>query len=99
MVYRLNPLTYMLRPIVDLENYSLVNVLARRKVIPELVQGDCTPVRVADQTLDLLGASGVIQRRHFAELRSRLGEEGANARAAQVLLAMLPGAREAEEPG
>jgi lipid-A-disaccharide synthase len=33
--------------------YSLPNVLAGRALVPELMQGDCTPERLADAVLDL----------------------------------------------
>jgi lipid-A-disaccharide synthase len=98
MVYRVSRLTYLLRPIVDLEHYCLVNVLAKRTVVPELIQRDCTPARVAAATLELLGPEGAAQREAFAGVRAGLGEEGASARAAQVLLGMLSPASGEEAP-
>jgi lipid-A-disaccharide synthase len=89
MVYRLSPITYLLRPVVDLDHFCLVNVVAGRPIVPELIQYDCTPERVAAETLSLLGPAGAAQREAFAEVRERLGEGGANARAAKVLLGML----------
>lgn len=89
MVYRLNPITYLLKPIVNLEHYCLVNVVAQRKIVPELIQRGCTPEAIAARTLALLGPEGEAQRRGFTEVRARLGEGGANARAARVLLDML----------
>ncbi|MFQ5457089.1 MAG: lipid-A-disaccharide synthase [Myxococcota bacterium] len=89
MVYRLSPVTYLLKPIVNLAHYCLVNVVAKRRVVPELIQRDCTPEAVAARTLALLGPEGEAQRRGLADVRARLGGGGANARAAQVLLGML----------
>ncbi len=89
MVYRLNPITYLLKPIVKLEHYCLVNVVANREIVPELIQRGCTPEAIAARTLALLGPEGEAQRRGFSEVRTRLGEGGANARAAGVLLDML----------
>jgi lipid-A-disaccharide synthase len=94
MVYRVSPITYLLRPIVSLEHYCLVNVLANRAVVPELIQKEYTAERVAAAMLPLLGPEGAAQRKAFAEVRAGLGEEGASARAAEVLLAML-----SEPPG
>lgn len=89
MVYRLSPITYLLKPMVKLEHYCLVNVVANRGVVPELIQRSCTPEAVAARTLALLGPEGEAQRQGFAEVRARLGEGGASLRAARVLLDML----------
>jgi len=94
MVYRISPLTYLGRPLVGVKHYCMVNLIARRRVVPELVQGLCTPDRVAGAALDLLGPAGAAQRRALAEVRARLGASGANDRAARVLLGMLGGAPE-----
>jgi lipid-A-disaccharide synthase len=89
MVYRLSPITYLLKPMVKLKHYCLVNVVADRGVVPELIQRGCTPEAVAARTLALLGPEGEAQRQGFSEVRARLGEGGASARAARVLLDML----------
>ncbi|MDP3939528.1 MAG: lipid-A-disaccharide synthase, partial [Deltaproteobacteria bacterium] len=95
MVYRLSAVTYLFRPVIDLEHFCLVNVVAGRPIVPELIQNDCTPERVAEQTLALLGPEGKKQREAFGEVRARLGAGGANVRAANVLLGMLDRAGEA----
>jgi lipid-A-disaccharide synthase len=92
MVYRISPITYLGRPLVGVEHYCMVNLIAGRRVVPELVQDLCTPDRVAVAALDLLGPAGAAQREALAEVRQRLGAPGANVRAARVLLGMLGGA-------
>lgn len=53
--YRLSPLTYYpFRRLVKISDYSIVNILARRKIIPELIQGEFTPSRLAEEALRLL---------------------------------------------
>jgi lipid-A-disaccharide synthase len=96
MVYRLSTFTYLWRPLIGLEHYCMVNLIAGAGVVPELVQADCSPERVANAALDLLGAAGVVQRQALAEVRARLGPEGANLRAARVLLDMLGSVPHAE---
>jgi len=91
MVYRISPITYLGRPLVGVEHYCMVNLIAGRRVVPELVQADCTPDRIAVTALDLLGPAGAAQRIALAQLRERLGPPGANARAARVMLGMLGG--------
>ncbi len=55
VVYRLSPLTYRLgRPFVQVDTFAMVNLVAGRKIVPELMQDDFTPERVAGEALPLL---------------------------------------------
>ena len=48
MVYRVTPLTYLLgRSTVNVPHFAMVNLIAGDEVVPELVQRDFTPERVA----------------------------------------------------
>ena len=48
VVYRLSPLTYRLgRPFVKVDTYAMPNLIAGRHIVPELIQDDFTPARVA----------------------------------------------------
>ena len=50
MVYRVTPLTYLLgRSTVKVPHFAMVNLIAGEEVVPELVQRDFTPERVADE--------------------------------------------------
>jgi lipid-A-disaccharide synthase len=89
VVYRLSPMTYRLgRPFVRVDTFAMANLVAGRKVVPELMQDDFIPERVAAETLKILTdpetASRV--RRDLREVRSRLGEPGASRRAAHAVL-------------
>jgi lipid-A-disaccharide synthase len=53
--YRVSPLTwYIGKPLVDVPFYTMVNLVAGRRVIPELIQHDMTGERIASETLALL---------------------------------------------
>ena len=55
VVYRLSPLTYRLgKPFVNVDMYAMVNLVAGSRVVPELIQDDFTPERVAEETVALL---------------------------------------------
>ena len=55
IVYRLSPLTYRLgRPFVKVDTFGMVNLIAGRRVVPELIQDDFTPARVCDEALRFL---------------------------------------------
>jgi lipid-A-disaccharide synthase len=93
VVYRLAAMTYALgRPLMRVTHFAMVNLIAGREVVPELIQGDFTAERVAQEALSLLedAARAETMRADLAEVRRRLGAPGASARAAAVVAAMLP---------
>jgi lipid-A-disaccharide synthase len=88
VVYRLSPWTYRLgRPFVRVPHYAMVNLIAGRRLVPELIQDGFTPSAVADALLPLLEGGGAAQamRDGLAEVRAKLGAPGASARAAAVV--------------
>ncbi|HSU82848.1 MAG TPA: lipid-A-disaccharide synthase [Thermoanaerobaculia bacterium] len=92
MVYRLASWTYALaRLMVRLPNVSLVNLVLGRRVVPELIQGEANPERIAAEAARLLTDAGERgrMREALAEVRGRLGEGGASRRAAGEVAAML----------
>src|SRR5205807_4473654 len=55
VVYRLSPWTYRLgRRMVRVPHYAMVNLIAGRRLVPELIQADYTAGRVAEAVLPLL---------------------------------------------
>jgi lipid-A-disaccharide synthase len=92
VVYRVSPLTaFLAKPLVRTEYFSMVNLIAGREVVPELIQKEFTPDRVAAQTLRLLRdpAAAAAMRIELAEVRRRLGPPGAVERAADAITALL----------
>ncbi len=92
VVYRLAAWTYLLgRMLVRLPYISLVNLVLGRPAVPELIQGEARPERIAAAARDLLSdpAAVVRMRRAEGELRGRLGEGGASRRAAAEVAAFL----------
>jgi lipid-A-disaccharide synthase len=93
VVYRLAPLTFALgRPFVRLSRFAMVNLIAGRDVVPELIQRRFTAERVAAEALALLDdpVRREAMRRDLAEVRSRLGGPGASTRAAEAVATLLP---------
>ena len=92
VVYRMNTLTYALaRLATDLPHIGMPNLIAGRRIAPELVQGECTPQRIAAETRRLLtdpAAAGAI-RQGLDEVRGRLGQPGAIGRAARAAWGMI----------
>jgi lipid-A-disaccharide synthase len=92
VVYRISGLTYALgKPLVDLPNYAMVNLIAGRTVVPELIQRDFTPARVVEEGLRLLddGAARSDMLRDLEEVRAKLGPGGATLLAADQLMGFL----------
>jgi lipid-A-disaccharide synthase len=92
VVYRVTPLTALLaKPLVRTKHFAMVNLIAGREVIPELIQKDFTPDKVAEQTLGLLRNPVAVARMRagLAEVRRRLGPPGAVERGAEAIAALL----------
>ncbi len=92
VVYRMARSTYALgRMTVRVPHVSLVNLIAERRLVPELIQQDFVPQRAADELLRL-GLPGPDRDAVLAgleEVRGRLGPPGAYRRAAEALIATL----------
>ncbi len=92
VVYRLSWLTYLVgRLLVRIAHFALVNILAGRGLVPELLQRDASPERMAAEIERLLGDRGAreAQLQGLREVRASLGEPGAAERvAAEVARAM-----------
>jgi lipid-A-disaccharide synthase len=81
MVYRVAGLTWILgRHLVKLPHYGMVNLVAGRRVVPELIQDGFTPERVEREVRALLAEGGARQdmKEALAEVQGKLrGELGA----------------------
>jgi lipid-A-disaccharide synthase len=89
IVYRLSRLTYTLgRPFVKIDTFGMVNLVAGRKIAPELIQDGFTPETASREIVRLL-----TDDRHRAEMidairdvKRKLGGPGASRRAADAIL-------------
>ena len=92
VIYRVTPLTALLaKPLVRTRYFSMVNLIAERPVVPELIQKDFTPERVSQEVLRLLNdqSARAALRSGLAEVRTRLGPPGAVDRAADAIATFL----------
>ena len=90
--YKISPLTYAAgRPFVRIRDYSIVNILAGRRIVPELIQRRMTPDALVREALRLLDDSGarLEMKDAFARIRAELGERRASVNAARELAALL----------
>jgi lipid-A-disaccharide synthase len=92
VVYRLAPLTASIaRVLVRTPMFAMVNLIAGTRVVPELVQNDFTPERLAGEATRLLDSPEARTeiKRGLAEVREKLGPPGAVERAADLIASML----------
>ncbi len=86
--YRLSPLTYYpFRRLVKIKDYSIVNILAGKRIIPELIQSRFTANTLALETSRLLqsGEKRSEMKTEFLRLRRLLGDDNAPANVAGEL--------------
>ena len=92
VLYKLAFWTYWAgRMLVDLPYVSLVNLVLNQQVVPELIQRDAEPERIAREAVELLQDRPRVDelRRRLSALRTRLGKPGASGRAAAAVAAVL----------
>jgi len=92
VVYRLSWVTYALaRVLVRIAHFALVNILAGRSVVPELLQGEASHARMAAEIEKLLGDRGArdAQLAGLREVRDSLGEPGAPRRVAEEVVGVM----------
>jgi len=92
VVYRVSRASaVVLRRMVRTPVYSMVNLIAGKRVVPELIQEDFTPPRLAQEVARLLDSPEVREhmKRELSEVRFKLGSGGAIERAAEIIARML----------
>lgn len=98
--YRVSPLSwYGARHLVKVPFLSMVNLIAGRLVVPELIQNEMTPERIAAEAVTLLTDEGRVQamRAGLRSVREALELEGDPfLRAATSICSSLPSIRMAE---
>lgn len=93
-VYKVSAVNFVIaRLLVNIPVFSLVNIVLGKYAVPELLQEEVNPQRIAAEIERGLNDKKYIdaQRAALAELPGRLGGPGASARAAQGMLDFLRG--------
>lgn len=92
VVYRLNYLTYLIaRLLIKVDYIAMVNLVAKRPVVPELIQSEVNAENIARHALAILSDDTVMSRikDDLSEVRRRIGKSGASARVAERVVSFL----------
>jgi len=86
--YRVSPLTYYpFRRLLKIHNYSIVNILAGKRIIPELIQRQFTAERLAQEARELFFSekARANMKAEFQRIGENLGQESASVHVASEL--------------
>jgi lipid-A-disaccharide synthase len=92
IVYKISPLSYLLgRLFISVSHIGLVNIIAGKTIVPEYIQDDATPERLAAYLLETITDERKMAaiRSDLSEIKNKLGEPGAAQRAAALAYGML----------
>jgi lipid-A-disaccharide synthase len=91
IVYKTSTLNYkLLRPLISVEHFGLVNLIAGETVAKEMIQDEFTPTGLARELNNLIQPfENKRTREKLAETADKLGHGGASRRAADTILGLL----------
>jgi len=90
--YRLSALTYRAGVnLVKVKDYSIVNILAGERIVPELIQRDFTADNLVREAKTILGSADLrsAMKARFRRIKSLLGRDSASANVAFELDALI----------
>jgi len=92
VVYKLSTISYLIgKAVIKLDKIALVNIVAGKKIVPELIQNEATPRNIAEQAGKMLFDSERILtvKNELQNVSSLLGSEGASKRAAGSIIRFI----------
>jgi lipid-A-disaccharide synthase len=92
IAYKVSPLSYILgRFLAKVSHIGLVNLIAGRTIVPELIQGEATAFRLAEEALAILKNNGLRaeMKGQLRSIREQLGQGGASRKAASIAGEMM----------
>ena len=88
LIYKVASLTYVIgKLLVNIDHIGLPNIMAKRRIIPELLQGEVTPENVERELANILDHEAVYtqMKADLAQVKVELGAPGAVQRVADVI--------------
>lgn len=92
VVYKVAPLTYfMVKRLLKIDHLALCNIVAGERIVPELIQGDASAERIANEVSRLLDDAQRAQtmRQQLLGVREQLGVASENDSVGRLVVEML----------
>lgn len=92
ITYAISPISYWLgRLLIKVEHIGLVNLIAEKRIVPELVQKEATPEKIFQQAHRILTDQQQYQQTYddLLRVRDRLGQPGAAQKVAQIAMNLM----------
>ena len=92
IVYKVSPLSYWVgKRLIRVEHIGMANLVAKRRIVPELIQHEASAEKIAHQALQILrDEKGLVEIRcKLRQVAQSLGTPGASKRAAEVAIRLL----------
>jgi len=88
VMYKLSYFNYFLaRALIKVKFIAIANILAGKEIIPELIQFDAKPEKIAEKVIEQLKPENYNkQQNELSQIRKMLGQKGASKRAAEIIL-------------
>ncbi len=87
IIYKTSWMTYAIaKNVIKIPCIGLVNVVAGRKIVPELIQNNCNPTNIAKAVESILHDKNITEE--LKKVKITLGEGGASHRAAKIILSL-----------
>jgi lipid-A-disaccharide synthase len=92
ILYTISPMSFWLaKRLVKVDHIGLANLIANKRIVPELVQAQVTPERIAEEAFALLSnpQAYLNMRKALTAIRNQLGSVGASRQVAQIALKLM----------
>ncbi|HUH67050.1 MAG TPA: lipid-A-disaccharide synthase [Syntrophales bacterium] len=92
IIYKVSaPSYYVGRMVINVDHIGLVNIIAGKEIVPELIQFEASPEKIASAVIDILAIKGRKEdiRAELQKIRGMLGSHGAAERVAHLAYDMI----------
>jgi len=101
ILYKMSPITFAIgKRLVRVDHIGLPNIVAGRRVVPELIQDEASPERLSAEILRILDDADYAakMRDGLSTVQARLGSPGCSDRVAGMLFELLQGGQTEKLP-
>ena len=92
IIYKVSLLSYLVgRLLVKVKDIGLVNLVAEKRIVPELIQGQASPVNIFNEASRMLQSPSLLAgiKAELRKVKEKLGNPGTSQRAAQILYRVI----------